>query len=111
TSLDVSFSPTSINESEYAWLSGSYGSGSFSGSPTLYIDWDSDGNYDYSTSVSGGSFGAFAQFFADDDPTGTSYDSVSTSVMLSDGSTSLTSGVSLTIYNLAPTLTASMSPA
>jgi hypothetical protein len=70
-----------INENGTATLSGTYIHDGLFSSHQLDIDWDGDGQYDQTVTVSGGSFSVSRQFL-DDNPTGTAGDTHSVNVRL-----------------------------
>ena len=110
-SLNVSFSPGSVNEGQMATLSGSYSDPGISDTHSLYIDWDNNGTYEQSQTVSGGTFFVTRQY-ADDNPTATPSDSYNVNVKLVDDDTgSATANATITVNNAAPSLYISLLPA
>ena len=94
-----------INENGMATLSGTFTDPGSLDTFELDIDWDGDSTFDETIVVSGGSFMATHQFL-DDDPSGTLSDTFNVNVRLSDddGGEAIDS-VSLTVENVAPTVT------
>ena len=91
-----------VVENGTATLTGTYTDAGTQDTHTLDIDWDGDGTFDETVSVSGGSFSVSRQFL-DDDPTGTTSDTFNVNVRLrdDDGGTTV-AAVVLTIENANP---------
>ncbi|TWU24731.1 PKD domain-containing protein [Bythopirellula polymerisocia] len=91
-----------INENGTAIVTGTYSDvGSFD-THQLDIDWDGDGTYDHTVTVTGGVFAVSHQYL-DDDPTGTPSDTFNVNLRLRDDDTGqVVASVPLTVNNLAP---------
>jgi hypothetical protein len=101
---NVTITP-SIDENGTATLSGTYTDVGTQDTHELDIDWDADGNYDETVTVSGGSFSVSRQFL-DDNPTATPSDTFNVNVRLRDDDGGVaTDSKSLTINNQNPSVT------
>lgn len=93
---------TPIVENETATLTGTYSDPGTRDTHVLDIDWDGDGTFDETVTVSGGSFSVSRQFL-DDNPTGTTSDTFNVNVRLRDDDGGQTvASVALTITNANP---------
>jgi hypothetical protein len=95
---------TPIDENTTATLSGSYTDLGTQDTHQLDIDWDGDGTFDQTVSVTGGNFSITHQY-RDDNPTGTLSDTFNINVRLRDDDTGQASrSVPLTVRNVDPVL-------
>ena len=91
-----------INENSTATLTGTYSDVGTLDTHRLDIDWNGDGSYDQTVTVTGGTFSVSHQYL-DDVPTNTPSDTFNVNVRLRDDDTGQdTASVSLTVNNLAP---------
>jgi PKD repeat protein len=94
-----------IVENGTATLTGAYIDPGTEDTHELDIDWDGDGTFDQTVTVTGGSFSVSRQFL-DDNPSGTLSDTFSVNVRLRDDDGGVdTDSKSLTIRNVNPVLT------
>ncbi|QEG36790.1 hypothetical protein Pr1d_41260 [Bythopirellula goksoeyrii] len=95
---------TPTNENGTAILTGTYSDPGSLDTHVLDIDWDGNGTYDQTISVSGGTFSVAHQYL-DDVPTGTASDVFDVNVRLRDDDTGQDTGsVELTLNNVAPSI-------
>ncbi len=93
-----------IDENSAATLSGTYAHDGLFSSHSLDIDWNGDGTYDETVTVSGGSF-SVDHTYLDDSPTATSSDTNGVGVRLRDaGGGSDIDSVNVTVKNVAPVI-------
>jgi|GEM_PF-1414408 len=93
-----------INENDSATVTGTYTDVGTQDTHEIDIDWDGDGNFDQTATVSGGTFMVTRQFL-DDNPSGTSSDTFDVTVRLrDDDGGDHTVKQPLTINNLNPML-------
>ena len=103
---DVVLNPiTAIDENGTAVLTGTYSDVGTQDTHELDIDWDGDGTFDETIAVSGGSFTASRQFL-DDNPSGTTSDTLNVNVRLRDDDGGVaTASQPLTVRNVNPVVT------
>jgi hypothetical protein len=95
---------TPINENGTATLAGSYSDPGTQDTHQLDIDWDGDGTFDQTITITGGNFSVTHEFL-DDNPTGTASDTFNVNVRLRDDDIGqATRSVPLTVHNVAPVL-------
>ena len=91
-----------IDENGTATLTGTYSDIGTLDTHKLDIDWNGDGSYDQTVSVTSGVFSVSHQYL-DDNPTNTANDTFNVNVRLRDDDTGQDTGsVSLTVNNVAP---------
>jgi hypothetical protein len=96
---------TTISENGTATLTGTYTDIGTQDTHELDIDWDGDGVFEQTVIATGGAFTVTRQFL-DDNPTGTSSDTHNVNVRLRDDDGGIaTASRSLTVVNVAPTIT------
>ena len=97
---------TPINEGQSATLSGTYSDPGISDTHELDVDWDGDNIVDQTIAVTGGTF-SVTHLYPDDDPTGTTSDTITVHVRLRDaaGASAAAAAESLTVNNELPELT------
>jgi hypothetical protein len=94
-----------ISENGTATLSGTYADAGTQDTHQLDIDWDGDGIFEQTVVLTGGAFTVTRQFL-DDNPTGTSSDTHNVNVRLHDDDGGIATATrSLTVVNVAPTIT------
>jgi hypothetical protein len=109
----INFAPSITNlavsspvlENGMATLTGTYTDPGTQDTHQLDIDWDGDGTFDQTVTVTDGNFSITHQYL-DDNPTGTPSDTFNVTVRLRDDDTGQTMrSVLLTVVNVAPTIT------
>ena len=101
--------PYSINENGSFTLNGSFIDPGTLDVHTVEVDWNGDGSYDQSVTLTTGdrTFSITSPIYVDDNPTGTAFDTNAINVRVSDDDTSVgLGGSTLTVNNVAPTITA-----
>ena len=101
--------PYSINENGSFTLNGSFIDPGTLDVHTVEVDWNGDGSFDQSMTLATGArtFALTSPVYVDDNPSGTPFDTNAINVRVSDDDTGVgLGGSTLTVNNVAPTITA-----
>jgi hypothetical protein len=103
--IDTLTLSTPVDENGTATLTGTYSDVGSLDTHQLDIDWDGDGTFDQTATVTGGNFSITHQFL-DDNPTGTASDTFNVNVRLrDDDGGEAVAARDVTIRNVAPSIT------